>query len=319
MTHRPYCRRLMRSPAASRAIPGEILMTLVAILWGSAFPVTRVLLEDLPPLGAAAWRTFLAAGAVAVFAVARGDLGALLPARQVRGRLLVLALLGGPLFLIGLNVSVLLTGASIASFVTGTYPLLAVAAATLVLREALARRVVMALLVAALGLLLLARPGGAHVHLLGVLVALAAAVSFATYLALARRWGSPSLPFLMIAFWLLVASTVLTGLLQLLTNPAGLRLDLSTNGWWALIWLALPASALPHLLVTSTLRRLPASRAAPFLLLMPVAGAAIAAVLLGERLDAIQLFGAGIILLGVGVATVRRRRGPAPAFEITAG
>lgn len=54
----------MRSPTPSRLVSGELLMTLVAILWGSAFPVTRVLLEDLPPLGAAAWRTLLAAGAL---------------------------------------------------------------------------------------------------------------------------------------------------------------------------------------------------------------------------------------------------------------
>jgi drug/metabolite transporter (DMT)-like permease len=282
-------------------------MTLVAILWGSAFPVTRVLLEDLPPLGAAALRTLLAASGVALFAALRGEFGALVPAVEIRGRLLVMALLGGPLFLIGLNVSVLLTGASIASFVTGTYPLLAVAVAALLLGESLGRRVVVALLVAVVGLVLLARPGGAHVELLGVFVALAAAVSFAVYLALARLWGSARLPFLMIAFWLLVSSTVVTGALQLFVDPTGLRPDLSTNGWVALIWLALPASALPHVLVTSTLRRLPASRAAPFLLLMPISGALIAAALLAERLDLVQLLGAGLILVGVGVATVRRR------------
>jgi drug/metabolite transporter (DMT)-like permease len=298
----------MRSPAASRGIPGEVLMTLVAILWGSAFPVTRVLLEEMPPLGAAAWRTLLAASGVALFAAVRGELGSLLPAREIRRRLLVMALLGGPLFLIGLNVSVLLTGASIASFVTGIYPLLAVAVAGLLLGESLSRRVFGALLVAGVGLVLLARPGGAHVHLVGVFVALAAALSFALYLALARLWGSARLPFLTIAFWLLVASTLVTGALQLFVDPAGLRLDLSGTGWAALIWLALPASALPHVLVTSTLRRLAASRAAPFLLLMPVAGAVIAAVLLGERLDLVQLVGAALILAGIGVATVRGRR-----------
>ncbi len=247
-------------------------MTLVAILWGSAFPVTRVLLEEMPPLGAAAWRTLLAAAGVALFAAVRGEFGSLLPAREIRWRLLVMALLGGPLFLIGLNVSVLVTGASIASFVTGIYPLLAVAVAGLLLGESLSRRTIGALLVAVLGLVLLARPGGAHVHLLGVFVALAAALSFALYLALARLWGSARLPFLMIAFWLLVASTLVTGTLQLFVDPAGLRLGLSGTGWAALIWLALPASALPHVLVTSTLRRLPASRAAPFLLLMPISG-----------------------------------------------
>lgn len=284
-------------------------MTVVAIVWGSAYPVTRVLLEDLPPLGAAAWRTLIAAAGVAAFAAVRGEFGTLRPATGVRGRLLALALLGGPLFLMGLNISVLLTGASIASFVTGIYPLLAVVVAGFLLGEVLGRRVLAALVVAAVGLVLLARPGGAHVELLGVLVALAAAVSFALYLVLARRWGSAErLPFLTIAFWLLIASMTVTAALQLVVSPAGLALDLSGRGWAALLWLALPASALPHVLVTSTLRRLPASRAAPFLLLMPISGLLISAFLLEERLDPLQLVGAGLILVGIAVATVRARR-----------
>ena len=298
-------------------VPGEVLMTLVAVLWGSAFPVTRVLLQDLPPLGAAAWRTLLAASAVALLAALRGELGTLRPVAGMRGRLFALALLGGPLYLIGMNVAILLTGASITTFATGIYPLLAVAAAALLLREALGRRVVLALGVAVIGLVLLARPGGAHVELLGVAVALGAALSFALYLALARLWGSGErLPPLAIVFWLLVASVVVAGVLQGVLDPRGLGLDLSSNGWVALLWLAVPASALPHVLVVTTLRRLPASRAAPFLLLMPIAGLLISAFLLGERLDQLQLVGAALILVGIGVATVRGRPAvavPAPA------
>jgi len=304
----------MRSRAT---VPGEVLMTLVAILWGSAFPVTRVLLQDLPPLGAAAWRTLLAAFAVALYAAFRGELGSLRPVAATGGRLLVLALLGGPLYLIGMNVAILLTGASITTFATGIYPLLAVVAAALLLGEALGRRVVLAMGVAVIGLVLLARPGGAHVELLGVAVALGAALSFALYLALARLWGSSSrLPPLAIAFWLLIASVVVAGVLQAVLDPAELRLDLSPNGWAAFLWLAVPASALPHVLVVTTLRRLPASRAAPFLLLMPIAGLLISASLLGERLDQLQLVGAALILVGIAVATVRARAVvavPAPA------
>ena len=289
-------------------------MALVAVLWGSAFPVTRVLLTDLPPLGAAAWRTLLAAGGVALFAAFRGEFGRLMPAPGMRGRLLVLALLGGPLFLMGMNVGVFLTGASITSFVIGTYPLLAVFVAALLLGESLGRRVVLALGAATVGLVLLARPGGAHVELLGVAVALGAALSFAFYLGFARRWGSAArLPPLTIAFWLLVSSMSVTTALQAVVDPTGLRLDLSGGGWAALVWLALPASALPHVLVVATMRRMPASRAAPFLLLMPISGALIAAALLGERLDLVQLVGAGLILLGIGVATLRGRRSPFPA------
>ncbi|MEP7040448.1 MAG: DMT family transporter [Chloroflexota bacterium] len=163
-----------------------------------------------------------------------------------------------------------------------------------------------ALAIAALGLVLLARPGGAHVEALGVVAALGAALSFASYLGLARLWADPvRLPTLTVAFWLLVSSLVLTGALQLMVDARGLVPQLSLTGWTALFWLGLPASALPHVLVIATLRRMPASRAAPFLLLMPISGTLIAAALLGERLDQIQLAGAALILLGIAAATMR--------------
>jgi len=298
----------MRSPFTRTALPGEVLMVLVAILWGSAFPVTRVLLQEMPPLGAAAWRTLLAAGGVAAFAALRGELGLLRPAPEDRGRLVVLALLGGATFLIAMNLAIFLTGASITSFVAGTYPLLAVVVAAFLLGEPLGRRGMGALVIAALGLVLLARPGGAHVEVVGVLVALGAAISFAVYLGLARLWADPiRLPTLTVAFWLLVSSLLMSTALQLVVKPGGLAPDLSLKGWAALLWLALPASALPHVLVIATLRRMPASRAAPFLLLMPISGALIAAALLGERLDQIQLAGAALILLGIAAATLRGR------------
>jgi O-acetylserine/cysteine efflux transporter len=298
----------MRSPFTRTALPAEVLMVLVAILWGSAFPVTRVLLSEMPPLGAAAWRTLLAALSVAVFAALRGEFGLLRPAPEDRGRLVVLALLGGATFLIGMNLAIFLTGASITSFVTGTYPLLAVVVAAFLLGEPLGRRGLGALVVAALGLILLARPGGAHVEVTGVLIALGAALSFALYLGLARLWADPTrLPTLTVAFWLLVSSLVVSTLLQAIVDPGALVPHLSLKGMAALLWLALPASALPHVLVISTLRRMPASRAAPFLLLMPISGALIAAALLGERLDQIQLAGAALILLGIAAATLRGR------------
>ena len=286
-------------------------MTLVAILWGSAFPVTRVLLEEMPPLGAAAWRTLLAASGVALFALVRGRFDRLWPDSGSRLRLSVLALLGGATFLIAMNVAIFLTGASITSFVAGTYPLLAVVVAAFLLGEPLGRRGVLALGVAAVGLLLLARPGGAHVELLGVVVALGAALSFALYLGLARLWADATrLPTLTVAFWLLISSLVITSVLQVVVDPGALVPHLSLRGWAALLWLALPASALPHVLVIATLRRLPAGRAAPFLLLMPISGSVIAAALLGERLDLVQLAGAGLILAGIAAATVRGRVSP---------
>ena len=291
-------------------------MTLVAVLWGSAFPVTRLLLEEMPPLGAAAWRTVLAAGGVLALIAFRGELRSMWPAAGQRPRLAAMALLGGAIFLICMNLGVALTGASITAFVVGTYPLLAVAVAALALGESLPRRAIPALGLAGVGLVLLARPGGAQVEPLGVLAALGAALSFAVYLAMARRWTDPvHLPPLTVAFALLLTSMTVTGIAQLVLDPAGLRVDLSAIGWASLLWLALPASALPHVLVIVTVQTMPASRAAPFLLLIPIAGAVISAVLLNERLDTIQLIGAGLMLVGVGAATLRGERLP-PLDEV---
>ena len=297
----------MRASFPRSALPSELFMTLIALLWGSAFPITRVLLREMPPLGAAAWRTALAASAVLVVIVVRGEVGGLLVRRADAGRLAVVALLGGAFFVISMNLGIFLTGASITSFVTGLYPILAVVLAGLFFGEPVRRRAVVALSVAAVGLMLLARPGGAHVDLLGVAAGLGAAFSFALYLSLARRWvHAERMPPLTIAFALLLSSVLVAGIGQAVVDPSGLALSLSGAGWAALLWLALPASALPHVLVIATLRRLPAGRAAPFLLLMPISGTVIAAALLGERLDLVQLAGAGLILAGIGAATLRR-------------
>src|SRR4026209_2066888 len=103
----------MPSPFTRTALPGEVLMVLVAMLWGSAFPGTRLLLPEMPPPGGGAWRMLLAATAVVVFATLRGEVGLLWPAAADRGRLVVLALLGGATFVIAMNLAIFLTGASI--------------------------------------------------------------------------------------------------------------------------------------------------------------------------------------------------------------
>jgi drug/metabolite transporter (DMT)-like permease len=286
-----------------RRIPAEGWMVVVALLWGSAFPLTGVLLHELQPLAAGGWRAFFAALAVLGFALLRREGRSLVPASH-RLHLLVMVTLGGPIFLVGMNVGISLTGASITTFVAGLYPMIAVIAATVLFREPLTRSCMVGLGVSVVGLTLLSRPGGAHVDLVGVAFGLMAALSFGTYLALTRRWGDPAaLPPLTIAIWLLIANTVVAFGAQWVIDPAGLALTaLTAVGWVALVWLALPASALPHVLVVTTLRRLPAAQAAPFLLLMPITGALLSALLLGERLDLVQLVGAGLILVGVGLA-----------------
>ncbi len=286
-------------------MPAWLAMLLAALLWGSAYPVTRFVLADMPPIGAAAWRCLIAF--VVLFAVAawRGELR--LPrSAAVWWQLGALGLLGGGIFIIGMNLAVGLTGAAITSFVAGSYPVWTVLLAPSLLSEPITPRVVGAVGIATVGTLLLARPGGADVVAAGVVAALVAAVAMASYLDLARRWAAPGLPGpVVVAMILMLVSVVVCVPIQLVLDPHGLLPTLSARGGLALLWLALAAGALAHLLVNFGVRAMPAGRSAPFMMLVPVSGALIAAILLGERLDALQLLGGALIVAAIALATVR--------------
>ena len=78
-------------------------------------------------------------------------------------------------------------------------------------------------------------------------------------------------------------------------------------GWpavGALGLLALGASAAANLAWWHVAARLPANRAAIFILLVPVVGAAAGALFLGDPLTPIALAGAGLVLAGIYLAEV---------------
>lgn len=288
-----------------RPFPGEWLMVGAAVLWGSAYPATRFLVAEMPVPAATAWRGLAALVALLVVVALRRELVSSLPRRAQLGRLLVLGLLAGPAFVIGQNAAVLLTGPSLTSFVAGSYPILAVLLAPALLPERLTWRVGAALLIALVGTLLLARPGGANVDAVGVAAALGASTAFALYLVLARRWaGSHAIRPMGVALTNMTLLTVVGTLLQLLVLPGALVPQLSPAGWAGLLWVGVPCGAGAHLLAMTAVGRLAASRSSPFLLLAPVTGALLSAVLVGERLDPLQLAGGALIVLAIALATL---------------
>jgi O-acetylserine/cysteine efflux transporter len=93
---------------------------------------------------------------------------------------------------------------------------------------------------------------------------------------------------------------------------------LSVGGVLALLYVVVVSTAFGFGSWTWLLRRHPASRVAPFTLLVAPVGIATAWIALGERPSASELIGAGIVLAGLGLvtSTVRipggRRRPPSP-------
>ncbi len=101
--------------------------------------------------------------------------------------------------------------------------------------------------------------------------------------------------------------------LFLITGP----MDVQLSGWGWPIWVALGVMALGpqltgHIGLNYVVRYIPASIVSIFLLLEPVGAAALAAVFLAEIPKVIEIFGAAIILAGVAVGALGKKKTGGP-------
>ncbi|HEY7941530.1 MAG TPA: DMT family transporter [Candidatus Limnocylindrales bacterium] len=283
-----------------------------ALLWGTSWVATGFALRGFSPLAVAGWRGLVGLAFIAVYlglrpAGIRGDHDRPPVARAAR--VLLLGLLGGGAFQVGLAYAVDLSGATLAAFVAGLYPILVAAGAGLVLGERLGRFVLGGLIIAFGGVVLLAGFDPTGTSPVGLAIGLGAAAAFAAYLLLARRWASAwSLPTPLIATSVLAMTALVALPLALLTDPAGLVPGGGAVPILAILWLAGPVGAIAQAAAVAGVRRLPSDRSAAIFLLNPLTAALLAAALLGERLGPLQVVGCGLVLAGVALATVMAAR-----------
>jgi O-acetylserine/cysteine efflux transporter len=304
---------------------GELFAALAAMGFGSAYVATSFALTAFAPLPIAAWRSFLAAIAVGAVMAVRGIHRRVrvdrAPASRVAAptvqehpgagprwvRLLVLALLAGPLFLASMNLAIADLGATVAAFVAGLYAVLAAVIAPALLPERLTRRVLAGLVLALLGTALLAELEPDATDIAGMVWGFIAASSFALYLVLARRWSvAYRLDGLSVAFSRGALTALVLGGFVLLADPASLvPANPPAEALVAMAWLA-AVSALSPILTIASARLIPVARTAAFLLLNPITAAFLAVVLLGEWPSPLQLAGGLLVLFGMAVATIPR-------------
>jgi drug/metabolite transporter (DMT)-like permease len=217
----------------------------------------------------------------------------------------ILGLLGGFAFIIGMNLAVSAVGATITAFVAGLYAVLAALFAPVVLGERLQRRAIAGFAVALVGTALLAELAVNPATIEGLPAGGVAAVSYGLYLVLIRRW-SAAIDVGPIGISLATSGTSTAGLVIVLAalDPGGALPAGSPSaevvvatGWLALV------TAVGPLLATAALRRIEASFASSLLLLNPITATVLAVILLAEWPSPVQLLGAGLVLVGIAAAT----------------
>jgi drug/metabolite transporter (DMT)-like permease len=305
--------RLLSARMPAARVQAVLALILANVIWGTTFVATKPMLDRVPPLTIATGR----------FAVA---LLVLLPlvwragGRPVLGRnTALLGFTGVFLLYLTQNVGLDYTSATNGALIHGGIPVLTALLALPFLGERLDRRRLGGIVASMAGVaaVVLLGSGGMGGSALGDALLLVSALALAGYLVLGRR-AFPTGGSLEI-----VAGVACFGLLFLLPASA---VELTVRGMarptggdlLGLLYLGAVASALAFVLWAHGLRHLEAGQAAVFANLTPLVGVAVAALLLGERVSAVQL-GGGLLILGGVWLTTRRPTAAAPASAAVSG
>lgn len=268
------------------------------LFWGGSFTVTKALVAEWPPLTIAAARWLLAALIFAVLIPWQGQTSTLRQALTEDFWAVLRLGAIGVAFLFGVqNVALLYTTAANASVLGNLVPLFVLLLSVLFLGEPLTGRLVLAVVMGTVGAALFSLGGAAFMtepkHLLGDGLTLLAALAGGVYVVQGKAILERYPP--------LTVTALAAGVGGALLAPAailveGLPPDLSTPGWAGLLALALGASIIAQLTWWQVADQLPANRAALFILLVPVAGAGIGVLALGDPLTPASVMGGGLIL-----------------------
>ncbi|MEU8676983.1 EamA family transporter [Streptomyces sp. NPDC048560] len=295
----------------------RLLAVLVAVLWGLNFLAVRVGLDHFPPFFLAALRFLVLAVPVVLF----------VPRPQVPLRWLLGYGFGFGAMQFGLLFLAIDNGmpSGQASVVVQAAAPLTVLLGALLLHERLSWQQLAGMAAAVLGLAVIAVDRARTAALLPLVLTLLAALGWA-FGNLASRQARPGHP-LRFALWMSVVPPLpLLALSAVMEGPGtGWRAfggAFDAEGWpglVALLYIALAGSVVGSGIWTTLLKRYEAGTVAPYSMLVPVVGIAVAWPALDEQPSALSLVGAAIVVLGVlagmgtGLPGRPHGKGPGPA------
>jgi drug/metabolite transporter (DMT)-like permease len=284
----------------------ELGLVGIAAVWGLTFVMVQDAIALLPTMAFLAYRFLPAALLVAL--VFRRQVRALSAEGLRAGVVMGGFLTAGYVFqTLGLEE----TSASKAGFITGLFVVLTPLLGALVLRERVTPLAWAAAIVSAVGLFLLS--GGGAIDPRGDGLVLLAALCFAAHiLATSRAVGSYDVGAL------LVVQLTVCGIVCLAIAAAAGQLEAPEGGtvWSALVVTSLVASALGYFVQSFAQQHAPPARTALILASEPAFAGLFGWLLADDRLSAVGLLGAGLILAAiVAVEVAPRFRPPRPLPE----
>jgi drug/metabolite transporter (DMT)-like permease len=283
-----------------------LLLSLTSLFWAGNAVVGRAIVHEIPPVALAQIRWTLAFLLLLPFALAdiRADLAVM--TRHV-GILLLLSLTSIASFNTILYWSLQYTTAINATLVQSSGPLLIGLWSFLLFREPLTRRQVSGIVLSLSGVFVIVS-GGSAGRLAGlelnpgdVAIVIGIAI-YAVYSTLLRK--RPNMTPLSFAAVTIALGALMLIPLTVVESVTGSRLAPPTPGAFAaLAYIVVFPSVVAVLCYNRGVQLIGANRAGPFFHLIPLFGAILAVVFLGERPGLHHFLGAGLIIAGVVIAS----------------
>jgi drug/metabolite transporter (DMT)-like permease len=288
-----------------------LLFSVVVLMWGSNWAITKTLVQSVSPLWTAAIRSAIATVALFVVLLARRLF--ILPRRGDVPVILAVALLHMGAFsaLVAFGLQFVPAGRSI---VLGyTTPLWVAPGAWLFLRERAARSRLAGVGVGLAGLIIMFNPRAFDWSdsnaLIGNGLILLAALCWAANILYVRAHAWISTPFQMVFWQALLATSVLSALA--LSIEGAPRADWSPPLAGAFLYAGICGTALAHWAMMVVNRSLPAVTTSLGLLATPVVGVATSTIFLGEAPGNSLIFAMAMILGGIAIGIIPRGEGAA--------
>ncbi len=282
---------------------GSILLSLAAAIWGSMYVVSKIVLRTIPPL-TLVWMRYVIALAILLGIMAVARISWRLDRRDF-GRVLQIGLIGYVVSIAAQFIGTKLATAQLGSLITASTPAFMILFAYVILRERINTSKLIALCLAAMGVLLIVGLGHqAGSVRLGEVILGIAAVSWA-WMSVLVKTVPQRYSILTVTFYsMLVATALMTpiafwqmGIHRMLTvftqEP---RLD----GY--VLYLGVVATAAAFFMWNAGLQRVQAGVAGFYLFFQPVVGGVLGWLLLNEHFTWSLGLGAAVIVLAVVLA-----------------
>lgn len=295
----------------NKKLIGLISILFVMIVWGSSYPVTKVIINDISPLTLAFCRCSIGAITLLIIFFINKD-------KPIREYLIgvpwlyiiFMGLTGVTCFYTLFNLSAQMTSASVGSLIQGFIPVCIALFAAVFLKERLSTIQIIGIIASLIGVMLIGflssdNNSDTRNSITGNLLMIIAVISWAAYTIMSKKTAHFN-PLLITSLSTFVGSACLLPAAIFENRHSGWPV-IHLGSWLAILYLGAVSSGICYLLYNKSLRLLTASQVGNFANLDPVVGLIISLVFLNEHINILQIAGAILVLGGIVLSTRKNR------------